>query len=335
MSLDARFEQLCAWLKILQFEKREETPFSVPVPASSDASFRRYYRVQAGEDTYIVMDAPPQYESCEPFVRIAAWLEQIGVYVPEVLAWDRENGFLLLTDLGKTTYFDALSADNADSFYQAALKTLVQIQLKGGVYLKQLPEYDARLLGEEMDLFVHWLVERFLGLQVPAFWWEVRGALMEAALAQPKVFVHRDFHSRNLMCSTPLPGVLDFQDAVAGPLTYDAVSLLRDCYVRWPAEHVAYWRSGYFQQLVDAGIQQAGDEKPFNRAFDLMGVQRHLKAAGIFARLWLRDGKARYLDDVPNTLQYLVEVGADYPEACSLSEWVAHEVLPAFRMKHV
>lgn len=335
MSPDVRFEQLCAWLKILDFEKKGETPFSTPVPASNDASFRRYYRVRAGSHTYIVMDAPPQYENSEPFVRIAGWLNELGLHVPEVLAWDQENGLLLLTDLGTTTYFDVLNETNVQPLYDAALDALVKLQTAGAAYVDQLPEYDARLLGEEMDLFAHWLVENYLGLDMPAYWWEVRSALIESALAQPRVFVHRDYHSRNLMVSPPTPGILDFQDAVAGPLTYDAVSLLRDCYVRWPTAQVENWRDEYFQKLVTAGLQQAGDAKPFKRAFDLMGVQRHLKAAGIFARLWLRDGKPRYLDDIPNTLSYIAEVGADYPETGALAHWVNEVVLPAYEAKYV
>ncbi len=331
---DSRLEQLQAWLKIVAREKVGDPPFSAPEPASADASFRRYFRVRRGDDTFIAMDAPPQHEDCEPFVRISGWLAQMGLHVPEVLAWDRENGFLLLTDLGTTDYQTALNNSTADALYADALDALVTLQTHGDVYLSQLPPYDARLLHEEMVLFSDWLVDRYVGLPLPAFWMETAHALVESAQAQPAVFVHRDYHSRNLMVTTPNPGILDFQDAVAGPLTYDAVSLLRDCYVRWPEEKVAQWRDAYFDRLVEAGLQQRGDHGAFVRAFDLMGVQRHLKAAGIFARLWLRDGKARYLDDVPNTLRYIAEVGERYRETAALAQWVGRELLPTFMEAH-
>ena len=331
MDADSRLEQLQAWLKIIAREKVGDPPFDKPMPASADASFRRYFRVRRGEETFIVMDAPPQHEDCEPFVRISDWLAQMGLHVPRVLAWDRENGFLLLTDMGHTDYQTALNADNAGRLYGDALDALVTLQTKGRTWLAQLPPYDARLLQTEMALFSDWLAQRYLGLAPPAEWTETVQALVESALAQPAVFVHRDYHSRNLMVSTPNPGILDFQDAVAGPLTYDAVSLLRDCYVRWPQKKVAAWRDAYFHRLVDAGLQQRDDHGAFVRAFDLMGVQRHLKAAGIFARLWLRDGKARYLDDIPNTLRYIVEVGRAYRETAALARWVDEILLPAFQ----
>ncbi|SIO02744.1 hypothetical protein SAMN05443662_1199 [Sulfurivirga caldicuralii] len=327
---DSRLEQLQAWLKIIAREKVGDPPFSVPESASADASFRRYFRVRRGDERFIVMDAPPQHEDCEPFVRISGWLAQMGLHVPQVLAWDRENGFLLLTDLGTIDYQTALNDATADALYADALDALVTLQTRGDAYLSQLPPYDARLLHEEMELFSDWLITRYLGLEMPPAWTETVQALVESAQAQPAVFGHRDYHSRNLMVTDPNPGILDFQDAVAGPLTYDAVSLLRDCYVRWPEEKVAQWRDAYFDRLVDAGLQQRNDHVPFVRAFDLMGVQRHLKAAGIFARLWLRDGKARYLDDIPNTLRYIAEVGRNYRETNALAEWVESVVLPAF-----
>ncbi len=334
MEQDSRLEQLQAWLKIVGREKVGDPPFEAPVPASADASFRRYFRVRRGDETFIVMDAPPQHEDCEPFVRISGWLAEMGLHVPQVLAWERENGFLLLTDLGQRDYQSALNDHTADALYGDALNALVTLQREGTSYLSALPPYDARLLHEEMALFSDWLVKQYVELELPDDWVETVHALVESALAQPAVFVHRDYHSRNLMVSTPNPGILDFQDAVAGPLTYDAVSLLRDCYVRWPQEKVTAWRDAYFDRLVAAGLQQRSDHSAFVRAFDLMGVQRHLKAAGIFARLWLRDGKARYLADIPNTLRYIAEVGAGYRETADLAHWVASALLPAFRRVH-
>lgn len=338
LDTDPRLSQLMKWLEKIAVEKNRGTPcpsgFSRPVPASADASFRRYFRVTRCGETFIVMDAPPTQEPCEPFVRISGWLRQMGLNAPEVLAWDETKGFMLLSDLGQQTYQQALTPQTADRLYGDALSALVRLQVKGAEYVARLPAYDAQRLGDEMALFAHWLVGIHLNLEVPADWEQVVQALVENALAQPQVFVHRDYHSRNLMVSDPNPGILDFQDALVGPLTYDAVSLLRDCYLRWPEQKVIQWRDAWFAQLVEAGVQQRRDHAAFVRAFDLMGVQRHLKAAGIFARLWHRDGKARYLEDIPNTLRYIVEVGRAWPETASLAHWVAERVLPALEAKN-
>ncbi len=337
MDTDPRLLQLQDWLKKIDPEKIGGTPcderFSSPRPASSDASFRRYFRVSRCGRTYIVMDAPPEHEDCEPFVRIAGWLRRMGLNAPEVLAWDEANGFLLLSDLGARDYQSALTDGTADALYGDALDALVTLQVKGAEYVAELPPYDVRLLRDEMGLFTDWLAGRHLGLAPPSCWAETVDALVENALAQPQVFVHRDYHSRNLMVTDPNPGILDFQDAVAGPLTYDAVSLLRDCYVRWPSGRVERWRDGYFERLVAAGLQRQAEHAAFVRAFDLMGVQRHLKAAGIFARLWHRDGKRRYLGDIPNTLRYIVEVGRRHGETAVLACWVEAVVLPALEAK--
>ena len=333
LDTDPRLSQLRAWLKKIDLENFGGTPcetgFSSLKPASSDASFRRYFRVSRCGQTFIVMDAPPDKEDSAPFVRIAGWLRQMGLNAPEVLAQDADQGFMLLSDLGTLDYQSALTPETADRLYGDALAALVKLQVAGAAYVAQLPPYDARLLREEMMLFEQWLAGTHLGLEMPACWPETVGALVENALAQPQVFVHRDYHSRNLMVTEPNPGILDFQDAVAGPLTYDAVSLLRDCYVRWPDARVSRWRDVWFDQLVAAGLQQRSAHAAFVRAFDLMGVQRHLKAAGIFARLWHRDGKPRYLADIPNTLRYIVEVGQRWSETVALSQWVEQVMLPA------
>jgi aminoglycoside/choline kinase family phosphotransferase len=331
--------RLCELEQWLAGSRLIQTPTGLS-PASADASFRRYFRVFDGENgpSYIVMDAPPQKEDTGPFVQISQQLDAIGLKVPRVLDADRERGFLLLSDLGHTTFLSAVTEENADTLYRSALKTLVRLQTQGRTLSKTLPAYDGALLEREMTLFSDWLLGEHL--QRPfqnrdhQAWQEVKQTLISSALAQPQVAVHRDYHSRNLMIGEALQdelGVLDFQDAVRGPLTYDAVSLLRDCYVRWPEEAVQDWRRFYFLALVDAGWQQRTDWDGFVRAFDLMGMQRHLKASGIFARLWHRDGKDGYLADVPNTLQYLYESAALYPDLPGMAwllDLLENRVLP-------
>ena len=294
----------------------------VLTPASEDASFRRYFRIdRPGGDSLIVMDAPPPQEDCVPFVRLARQLRDLGVHTPEVLAEDLERGFLLLEDLGSRHYLEALDEQSVDRLYGDALGALVTVQALGP--REGLPPYDRAMLRQEMALFPDWLLQRHLGLEPDQ---EQRQLLEQAfellidnALEQPRVCVLRDFHSRNLMVTgRHNPGVLDFQDAVVGPVTYDLVSLLKDCYVRWPRERVVAWVEGYFELAVQSGVLPAEHEQRFLRWFDLMGVQRHLKAAGIFARLNARDGKPGYLADIPRTLGYVVEVGEIYPELADL-----------------
>ena len=305
--------------------------FSLEV-ASGDASFRRYFRVvQPGKPSLIAMDAPPEREDCRPFVSIAEHLERLGLHVPHIHAVSLEEGFLLIDDLGSRHYLEALSARNADRLYGDALGALLVMQACGP--RENLPIYDGALLRQEMSLFRDWLVRRHLGLNISDN--EEKGidrafALLETnALTQPQVFVHRDYHSRNLMVTaSPNPGILDFQDAVVGPVTYDLVSLLKDCYVRWPEERVRAWAEGYFVLAVQSGVLRSEQEHQFMRWFDLMGVQRHLKAAGIFARLYRRDGKEGYLGDIPRTLSYIVEVAGNYPELNDLARFIESRVLP-------
>ena len=290
------------------------------VPASSDASFRSYHRVTAPCGTVILMDAPPAQEDSRPFVDVAGRLLACGVNVPRVLAADLDQGYLLLTDLGDTLYLDCLDADSADALYDDAIAALVAIQRDGRA--SGLPPYDEALLRREMALFTDWLLERHLGLDLAPVRADLAAAmdtLVDSALAQPRVFVHRDYHSRNLMRTRENnPGILDFQDAVLGPITYDLVSLLRDCYVAWPAAHVDAWIELYRHRAVAAGLQ-VGDPDTFRRWFDLMGVQRHLKAAGIFARLYHRDGKDRYLPDIPRTWGYISALLDRCPELAPLA----------------
>lgn len=299
--------------------------------ASDDASFRRYFRVLVEDGrSFIAMDAPPEREDVAPFLHIAEAFGRFGIHVPQVHAADREQGFLLLSDLGSVQYLDVLDADNVERHYGDALGTLVSIQACGP--RDGLPPYDPELLWREMELFREWLVQRQLGIALDteqnALLDRVFEVLTANALAQPQVCVHRDYHSRNLMVTTPNPGVLDFQDAVIGPVTYDLASLLRDCYIAWPREQVKQWVQGYFELALQSGVVRPEHEDQFLRWFDLMGAQRHLKAAGIFARLNLRDGKPGYLKDIPRTLGYIVEIAPEYPELAELAEFIQQRVLP-------
>ncbi|HKL63299.1 MAG TPA: phosphotransferase [Woeseiaceae bacterium] len=305
-------------------------------PASADASFRRYFRAVGDGQSYIVMDAPPAREDSEPFVRIASWLEAIGLNAPRVLEADLAAGFLLLTDLGDELYLQRLETapQEADRLYAAALRALVRLQQDGARYAAALPPYDRDFLQAEMALFRDWLCRRHLALEWSAAdqagWREVTDALAASAVSQPRVFVHRDYHSRNLMVTPEPPGILDFQDAMHGPITYDLVSLLKDCYITWPRQQVLGWVADYRARARSAGLPCGAEaEAGFLRAFDLMGVQRHLKAAGIFARLWHRDGKPGYLTDVPRTLAYVAALDGDYPELDWLCALVTDRVLPA------
>ena len=264
-------------------------------PASDDASFRRYFRITlTNGETRIAMDAPPQREACGPFLRLAEALGAVGLHVPVIYAADPVQGFILLEDLGTIHYLDQLSDATADRLYGDALAALAVIQSVGP--RQDLAPYDAELLQREMVLFPEWLLDRHLGLALDDaeqfMLARCFDLLVESALEQPRVCVHRDFHSRNLLVSgSPTPGILDFQDAVLGPVTYDLVSLLKDCYIAWPTFRVQGWAMGYFELAVQSGVLGPQHEGRFLRWFDLMGVQRHLKASGIFARLKHRAGK--------------------------------------------
>ncbi|MCO5763193.1 MAG: phosphotransferase [Chromatiaceae bacterium] len=301
-------------------------------PASGDASFRRYWRIALEGQTYIAMDAPPGVEDTGRFVRIARDWRALGLRTPAIHAEDADQGFLLLEDFGRRLYLEALHADSADRLYGDALGALAIIQACAPT--RDLPAYDAPFLRRELDLFRHWLVERYLGLTLSsdeeADLEEGLALLIASALEQPRVCVHRDYHSRNLMITpSPSPGILDFQDAVAGPVTYDLVSLLRDCYIAWPRARVEEWAWGYFGLAVQSGILRPEQEVDFPRWFDLMGVQRHLKASGIFARLQIRDGKPGYLGDIPRTLGYVLEVAPAYAPLRGVAALIAGRVLPA------
>ena len=290
-------------------------------PASADASFRSYWRLHlAGGGTRIVMDAPPDREDVRPWLNIAERLRAAGVHAPAVHAADVDQGFLLLEDLGSRTYLPALDEGSVDTLYGDALATLLKMQQNA--VSGDLPAYDEARLVAEMELMPEWFLRRHLGIVPECEQWDtIESAfrlLVDSARAQPQVFVHRDYHSRNLLLMDDGgTGVIDFQDALRGPVTYDLVSLLRDCYIAWPIERVDAWVEGYRQQLADAGLCDA-DPRRFRRWFDLMGVQRHLKVLGIFCRLYYRDGKDGYLGDLPLVWRYSDEVMALYPELAEL-----------------
>ena len=291
-------------------------------PASEDASFRRYFRARTGDGrSWIVMDAPPDKEDCAPFVRVAGLLREAGVNAPQVLAQDLAQGFLLLSDLGTTTFLDALNDANADTLMRDATDALLRWQLASRP--GRLPPYDEALLEREMRLFSDWYVARHLGTTLTAQRQrdlrQVCTLLSRSALAQPQVYVHRDYMPRNLMVSEPNPGVLDFQDAVTGPITYDMVSLLRDAFLTWSEERVLDWSARYWEKAKQAGLPVDGDFGEFWRALEWMGLQRHLKVLGIFARLTYRDGKPKYVADTPRFVAYAHGVAKRYAALAPLA----------------
>jgi aminoglycoside/choline kinase family phosphotransferase len=289
-------------------------------PASADASFRRYFRIHSAGQSCILMDAPPEHEDCRPFVAVAKLFSAAGVHVPQVLAEDFDNGYLLLSDLGTTTYLQALNDESADSLYRAANDALVKVQLvsRRGV----LPDYERALLLRELRLFPDWYIAKHLGLALDPAQNRVLDQtfdlILDNNLSQSRVYVHRDYHSRNLMVSEPNPGILDFQDAVYGPITYDLVSLYKDAYIAWSEERVLDWVARYWEAARQAGLPVHSDFGEFYRDFEWMGVQRHIKVLGIFARLFYRDGKDGYLRDMPLVMAYLRSACARYTELTPL-----------------
>jgi len=293
-------------------------------PASADASFRRYFRLDAAGirgGTAIAMDAPPPQEDTRPFVRVAALLRDAGLNAPEVIAGDAGQGFLLLSDLGTSTYLDVLDDANADRLFADAVSALLKWQqaTRDGV----LPPYDEALLRRELELFPQWYLGRHLQFELSATQTELLQSvfrqLIEACLAQPRVFVHRDYMPRNLMVAEPNPGILDFQDAAFGPIAYDLVSLFRDAFVSWPEERVLDWTIRYWDQARRAGLPVDADFGVFYRSFEWTGLQRHLKVLGIFARIHHRDGKPRYLEDAPRFVAYARSVARRYQPLAPLA----------------
>lgn len=302
--------------------------------ASSDASFRRYFRVVCDDSTLVAMDAPPETEDVRPYLHVTTLLEPLGIHVPHVYEADVPRGFVLLEDLGSTHYLARLGAgDDPQRLYGDALQALAEIQLRGTAAAAALAPYDRAPLARELALMPEWFLDRHLALELTAGEREMIVAAFEfligEALSQPEVLVHRDYHSRNLMVIPERnPGVLDFQDALRGPIGYDLVSLLKDCYISWPRERVLEWVSGYRSLLQSRGGRIGGSPAQFVRWFDLIGAQRHIKVLGIFARLWYRDGKPGYLRDLPLTLDYVRETCRLYPELAALSEFLERRVAP-------
>lgn len=360
---DSRLEQLTAWI-------HQEWPNATIEVASADASFRRYFRVTNNGKTTIAMDAPPEQEDCTSFIDVTQRLRNAGVHAPEIIRQDLAQGFLLLEDLGSTPYLDRLCPPTADKLYGDAITTLLKIQTAD---TQGLPEYDEALLQQEMQLMPEWFLQKHLNITPTAEQQKtldrVFAVINASVLQQPQVFVHRDYHSRNLMilkddaahekrqnsqkggrCASLLstliklnpvnkttgdiminnPGVIDYQDAVLGPITYDLVSLLRDCYINWSHEKVSKWvLHDYKKQAEQAGLLSDVKDSTFIQWFDYMGLQRHIKVLGIFARLNHRDGKAHYLDDLPLTLEYVMQVANKYPLTRPLVELFNEWDVPA------
>ncbi|PKM10408.1 MAG: aminoglycoside phosphotransferase [Gammaproteobacteria bacterium HGW-Gammaproteobacteria-3] len=299
-------------------------------PASSDASFRRYFRIDTAQGLFIVMDAPPDKENIEPFIKVANLLAKYGINVPTIFHENRNRGFLVLEDFGSSCFLDQLTDANCRALYQTALDSLFKQQTQISVHHCDLPLYHEDLLSQELALFDDWYLSRSLNLAMPG---PVQDSfyklLIKSAQEQPVTCVHRDYHSRNLMVIEPgCPGVIDFQDAVIGPITYDLVSLLKDCYISWPLRQVEQWMTDYYHRLWQAGQVDCSLDT-FKRWFDLMGLQRHLKAIGIFSRLHLRDHKPGYLKDIPRTLNYVIQTCGRYPETAEFADFLVRQVLPA------
>ncbi|MDT8364585.1 MAG: phosphotransferase [Nitrosomonas sp.] len=308
-----RLQHLQAWLR-LHYPGQVLTL----TPASSDASFRRYFRVSLNDQTFIVMDAPPPQENCAPFLHAAEVFARASVAVPEIVAHDLQQGFMLLSDLGNTTYLQALTAtpETANALYKDAIDILIKLQQASTPAV--FPDYDRALLRQELQLFPEWYLTKQLGVDLnqeqKAILDTTFELILASNLAQPRVYVHRDYHSRNLMVSTPNPGVLDFQDAVFGPITYDLVSLLKDAYIWWEEEQILEWTIRYWETARKAGLPVAEDFSTFYLDFEWMGVQRHLKVLGIFARLCHRDHKNTYLKDMPTVMRHLRKTCERYRE---------------------
>jgi len=314
---DSRLDALRAWLR-LQLHQ----PVTEIAPASADASFRRYFRVRTADGrSLIAMDAPPEREDCRPFVHVARLMRAAGLNVPEVHAEDHTQGFLLLGDLGTTTYLAALAGGHAAELMRDATDALIRWQL--ATRPGELPPFDEALLRRELALFPQWYVGRHLRRQLDAgesaALAEVETLLARSALAQAQVYVHRDYMPRNLMVCEPNPGVLDFQDAVLGPIAYDVVSLLRDAFVSWDEDRVLDWTVRYWDKARRAGLPVDSDFSEFWRAFEWMGLQRHLKVLGIFARLTHRDGKPQYLADTPRFIGYARKTAERYAPLAPLA----------------
>lgn len=330
---DKRLDLLHQWAG-----EQLNSPQLTLTPASGDASFRRYFRTQVNDTTYILMDAPPDKEDCGPFVQIARAFSGLGLNVPHIINADLDRGFLILSDLGSVQYLEALNANTAEQMYGDAMQALLTLQLNSSQTKLALPPYNYALLWQEMALFWDWFLTQHMQIKLNSV---QEDSLLQAcklianeALSQPQVWVHRDYHSRNLMVTkSNNPGILDFKDAVLGPITYDLVSLLRDCYISWPVEQVIHWVDDFRRDLNSSGKFATMEQLSFQKWFDWMGLQRHMKAIGIFSRLKYRDNKNGYLKDIPRSLNYVLEVSHNYPELAAINQLIHTEVIPLLDMQ--
>jgi len=303
-------------------------------PLINDASFRRYFRLFHPERTYIIMDAPPEKENCLPFIAINKTFSQHKINVPQIYHSDVDKGFLLLDDFGDQTYWQALKTQNPHLLYQQAIQSLLQIQRCDKIPDFEVPHFNADFMLEEIELFNHWFLNQLLGFKLSRHQQKTLEDsyhyLVHQAEQQPQVLIHRDYHSRNLMfIPQSSPGILDFQDAMWGPVTYDLVSLLKDCYVRWPEMIVSTWLKGYIEEARSIGLLDENvSESQFSHWFDMMGVQRHLKAIGIFARLHLRDHKSDYLRDIPRVADYIMHIVSQHEPLEPLNRLFHQRILP-------
>jgi len=333
--LDDRAKLLYQWLKsqltvkILSFEL-----------ITGDASFRRSFRLKHRQSSYIAVDAPPKHENNPAFVGIAAGLKQAGLTVPEVFAADIEKGFMLLSDLGDTQLLSVLNAANVDSWYQQAMQQLIPLQQCQSFPNYTLPEFDRSLLMQELELMPKWFIKEHLSIQMSdaenQLLDNLFNRLCDLALSQPQVTTHRDFHSRNLMIGPSRQlAIIDFQDAAKGAISYDLMSLIKDCYIKWPQTQVDGWLRYFYQLLQQAEIENLPTIEAFTFVADAMALQRHLKVVGIFARLYRRDGKPQYLDDIPLTLDYILETCARYSEFNAFGKWMSEAVVPIFNQQQI
>jgi N-acetylmuramate 1-kinase len=330
--MDVRQTELEAWLS---------TCFHTPVlltPVTGDASFRRYFRFEHDNQSYVAMDAPPDLEDCRPFVAIAKAFKSIGLLVPLILHEDLEAGFLVITDFGDTLFHHHLNNDNVDFFYGRAIDDLTSLQKNAPeVPHFPLPLFDYFAMENELDLFTEWFLEGYCGLTLNdshiTLLDYTYDTLLQSAVAQPQVTTHRDYHSRNLMVlNNDRIGIIDFQDAVIGPITYDLASMIRDCYIDWPLEKVEGWALDFRLRLIQAGLLKDDvTDVTFMRWFDLMGMQRHLKAIFIFARKSLRDQHHFYLQFIPRALNYVQHVAAKYETLQGFNHFLHDTVLPSFQ----
>lgn len=324
---DLRFEALYCWL-----QSELKTPFTI-APLLGDASFRRYFRVFCNNETFIAVDAPPQQEDSHQFVMMRDALAAVGVNVPHLFLSDLQQGFMLLTDFGDRVYQKTLDAKNVDTLYGVALKELLKMQASLIKTHAPLSFFDETIMMQELSNFREWFLNQHLQIEINHSLDQLLNTmfqkLLHSAVTQPQSFIHRDYHSRNLMALPNAIGILDFQDAAYGPITYDAVSLLRDCYIDWPEKDVQRWVLSYYESLCEKKLLDASADL-FFRWFDWMGIQRHLKAIFIFARKYHRDGMNDYLQYIPRTLKYVVNVSQKYPELKDFYSWMEGDVLPLY-----